>query len=92
MAQVTNIVYFDLTINGMYKGRIVFGLFGKVVPITTRNFLELCTGANGKSEYTGTTLSYQHSKFHAIYTNLYAAGGDITKYNGKGGESIFSGR
>lgn len=58
MAPVTNEVYFDININGMYKGRIVFGLFGKTVPITTRNFLELCTGANGVSEYTGTLLSY----------------------------------
>lgn len=62
------------------------------MPITTRNFLELCTGANGVSEYTGTMLSYKHSKFHAIYNNLYAAGGDITKFDGSGGESIYSGR
>ena len=41
---VTRKCYFEISIDGQPKGRVVFGLFGDTVPITVRNFAELCTG------------------------------------------------
>jgi hypothetical protein len=45
--EVSDTVYFDITIDDKDVGRIVMGLFGKVVPKTAKNFKELCTGENG---------------------------------------------
>ena len=70
------------------NGRIVFGLFGDTAPVTTRNFVELCSGVNGVSS-SGATLSYKGTKFHRIITNFMAQGGDFTVGDGTGGESIY---
>jgi hypothetical protein len=43
-AEITDTVYFDMTIDGNDAGRVEIGLYGKVVPQTTENFKQLCTG------------------------------------------------
>lgn len=40
---VTKKVFFDISIGGEKAGRIEIGLFGKTVPKTAQNFLELAT-------------------------------------------------
>lgn len=67
---------------------MTIGLFGDVVPITTRNFAELCSGLNGISSLSGLLMSYQNSIFYSI-TDQMALGGDITSNDGNGGESIY---
>ena len=38
LATITDKVFFDIALDGVPLGRIVFGLFGDVVPKTVENF------------------------------------------------------
>ncbi len=86
--KVTAKTYFDITIGGEKAGRIVFGLFGEVVPKTVLNFKNLCTGENGIGQ-SGKKLHYKGSTFHRIIPDFMIQGGDFTDGNGRGGESIY---
>lgn len=82
-ADIDSKVFFDIEIGGQAAGRIVFGLYGKVVPKTAENFKQLCTGKNS-SGYT-----YKGCPFHRIIPNFMCQGGDFTNKNGTGGMSIY---
>uniref|UniRef100_A0A7S1UXD4 Peptidyl-prolyl cis-trans isomerase n=1 Tax=Grammatophora oceanica TaxID=210454 RepID=A0A7S1UXD4_9STRA len=84
-------VYFDITIGGKPEGRIVMELFSKFVPKTAENFKCLCTGEKGIGKKSGKKLHYKGCAFHRIISNFMCQGGDITRGNGTGGESIFEG-
>lgn len=87
---MTRKVFMDVKVDGDYKGRIIFALFGDTVPMTTHNFAEICNGEM-VSERTGRKLSYKMTPFHRIIKGFMAQGGDFTKYDGSGGESIYHG-
>lgn len=63
-AAVTDTVYFDIEIDGQEAGRIEMGLYGDVVPKTTRNFKELCEGKPG--------FGYEGSDFHRIIPGKFS--------------------
>eukprot|EP00977_Amphora_coffeiformis_P011497 scaffold2767_cov177-Amphora_coffeaeformis.AAC.71 len=101
-AEITDKVYFDVSIDGKPTGRIEMGLYGSTVPKTCENFKKLCTGEVG--------FGYKDTIFHRIipgfseYLAKYLAcakcrspfdprkGGDMTNFNGTGGKSIYGDR
>lgn len=81
-------VFFDITIGGEPAGRVTFELFNDIVPKTAENFRALCTGEKGKGQ-SGKPLHYKGSTFHRVIKQFMLQGGDFTRGNGTGGESIY---
>lgn len=84
-------VFFDVTIGGKPAGQVVMKLFHKTVPKTCDNFKALCTGEKGIGKTTGKPLHFKGSAFHRIVPGFVIQGGDFSKGDGTGGESIFGG-
>ena len=87
MTSVYATVFFDIQIGTKNAGRIEMQLFGDT-PITSENFRALCTGEKGNGK-AGKPLHYKGNKFHRVISGFMAQGGDFTKFNGTGGESIY---
>lgn len=81
-------VFFDITIGGAAAGRIVMELFSDKLPKTCENFRALCTGEKGIGK-SGKPLCYKGCSFHRVIKEFMLQGGDFTRGNGTGGESIY---
>uniref|UniRef100_A0A1I7VE01 Peptidyl-prolyl cis-trans isomerase n=1 Tax=Loa loa TaxID=7209 RepID=A0A1I7VE01_LOALO len=79
--KVTDKVVLTIKIGNEETGTITIGLFGKTVPKTVKNFIQLSKKAEGEG-YTG-------SKFHRIIKDFMVQGGDFTNGDGTGSKSIY---
>jgi len=84
-------VFFDIAVGNKPTGRLVFELFSSTVPKTAENFRALCTGEKGIGK-SGKPLHYKGSTFHRIIPRFMCQGGDFTRGDGRGGESIYGAR
>ncbi|GMH48022.1 hypothetical protein TrLO_g12602 [Triparma laevis f. longispina] len=82
------IVFFDISVGGRPTGRIEITLRGDIAPRTTENFRALCTGELGAGR-SGKMLHFKGSVFHRVIPTFMCQGGDFTRGNGTGGESIY---
>jgi len=82
-------VFFDMTIGDKAVGRIEMELFADTCPKTAENFLQLCVGTKSKS---GAVLHFKGSSFHRVIPDFMCQGGDFTRGDGTGGESIYGGK
>ncbi|VDN14641.1 unnamed protein product [Dibothriocephalus latus] len=83
--------FLDVKIGDTSAGRIVVELFDDVCPKASDNFKKLCQGVCGNGLKTGKPLHYQGCPFHRIIKGFMIQGGDFSKGDGTGGESIYGG-
>ncbi|KAI8067791.1 cyclophilin-type peptidyl-prolyl cis-trans isomerase [Gongronella butleri] len=72
-------------------GRLVFDLWNEKCPKTCDNFATLCQGTKiGKASKK--PLHYKSTHLFRLVPNFIIQGGDVTRDDGSGGDSIFNGK
>jgi cyclophilin family peptidyl-prolyl cis-trans isomerase len=74
--------------DGKAQGRVEVRLFQDRTPLACENFRALCTGEKGIGQ-SGKQLVFRNSRIHRIVPDFCVQGGDFTRGDGTGGESIY---
>ncbi|KAI6649549.1 Peptidyl-prolyl cis-trans isomerase-like 6 [Oopsacas minuta] len=82
-------VYLELASEGATLGKLVFELDTRLCPKSSKNFLQLCTGAAGKKG--DVTLSFVGSPMHRMLPGGWIQGGDIVDGGGTNSICVFDG-
>uniref|UniRef100_A0A7S0S8I4 peptidylprolyl isomerase n=1 Tax=Mantoniella antarctica TaxID=81844 RepID=A0A7S0S8I4_9CHLO len=85
-------VYLDLKWGKRKMGRVIISLRADAAPKTSENFRALCTGEKGAGRTTGAPLHYRGCPVHRVVPGFCIQGGDFSKKDGTGGESIYGGK
>ena len=75
--------FFDVEIDGKHAGRLDFELFGEKAPKTVNNFLAMSSGEYNRY------MCFKGSTFHEVRSERWIKGGDITKRDGTGSQSVY---
>ena len=92
---ITDEVWFDIVIKEakevnetIRSERVVIGLFGDIVPMTTTNFIQIAKGfkrdSKGKMKY-----HYKGSPIHRIVKDFVLQTGDVVNGDGTGSKIIY---
>eukprot|EP00388_Colpodella_angusta_P014911 GDKJ01037125.1.p1 GENE.GDKJ01037125.1~~GDKJ01037125.1.p1 ORF type:complete len:345 (-),score=72.41 GDKJ01037125.1:93-1127(-) len=84
-AAITEKVFLDIAIGNKYAGRVLIGLYGNELPMTTENFIRLCEGYIVGDK----TIGYKNTPFHSIHPNIMMVGGDVVTGRGTHSLSIY---
>ena len=87
---ITHKVYFDFLLDGEPMGRVEFGLYGRTVPKTVKNFVAIVDGTAGLSQ-AGNPMNYVGTHITRIIPAFMAQLGDFDNHDGTGGDSIYGG-
>eukprot|EP00927_Polykrikos_kofoidii_P050352 TRINITY_DN4426_c0_g1_i1.p1 TRINITY_DN4426_c0_g1~~TRINITY_DN4426_c0_g1_i1.p1 ORF type:complete len:419 (+),score=53.37 TRINITY_DN4426_c0_g1_i1:115-1257(+) len=82
------VVFLEVSMDSVVRGRIVVELFSDITPRTSENFRKLCVGQLAAG-VRGKPLHYKGCPFHRVVPNVLIQSGDFTKGDGTGGESIY---
>lgn len=80
------VVFLDVAVGGQPVGRIKIELFAHLVPKTTENFRQFCTGEFKRN---GIPQGYKNATFHRIIKDFMIQGGDFLNGDGTGSISIY---
>jgi peptidylprolyl isomerase len=79
-------VYLDIGIGERYAGRIIFGLYSDILPLTCENFVQLCRGYQVGDKI----LGYKNTTFTSGKQGMCLFGGDTLSFSGNtNGMSIY---
>ncbi|KAG5175271.1 cyclophilin-like domain-containing protein [Tribonema minus] len=73
--------YVEIAIAGENIGKVEFELASDLLPVTCKNFLQLCTGAATGPD--GAPLTYKGTPIHTLAKGVGLMGGDVEGGNGK---------
>lgn len=80
------VVFLDVAIQGQKRGQIKIELYRHLLPKTTENFRQFCTG---EFQMGGRPTGYKGAPFHRVIKGFMLQGGDFISQNGQGHVSIY---